>query len=84
MIKVGDKVRIKSREYFIEKYGTHDSILRLPFGTTPVKETLLDTTQTVHGLYRADALEVMANYQRWTFKLEDVDLVPQRSVKELR
>jgi len=83
----GDKVRIKSREYFIEKYGTHDSIILFPSGLEEVKEKLCNTVQTVNLVTANFNIRIynpqISKYDL-TFRVEDVDPVPQRSVKELR
>jgi len=80
--KVGDKIRIKSREHFIEKYGAH----RMPFGITMGKIEALGKMYPIYKRFRGDAVEVIvSNGQIGTFKIEDVEpaitLIDPRDLK---
>ena len=88
--KVGGKIRIKSREYFIEKYGVNSQGQpRLPYGgLRRGKEQVLGTVQVIYDVdnYPQGDVKIIApDGDPFNFKIEDVEpavtLIDPRSLK---
>jgi len=80
--KVGDKVRIKSREYFIEKYGEKS----MPFGYFPNKwQTTGKIGRVIYSTDHYVVVTVDKHTGEWAFLIEDVKptvtLIDPRSLK---